>query len=318
MNHHSAPEPEPDHGHGCPAATPRLTAGDFDPAVLSLFDRYVHGLIDRRGFLDGAARCTGVAGVAGAAALLTALSPDFASAQQVSPSDPRIIDEMVDLVSPKGNGKIRALLVRPAQITAKLPLVLVVHENRGLNPHIQDIARRLAVDGFIALAPDALGPSGGYPGDEDKARAMFALLDAAKAREDFVAAAEHLVQWPQGNGRLGVVGFCYGGSIANLLATRLPGLRAAVPFYGSAPPPDTVVAIKAELLLHFAGNDERINADWPAYEAALKAAGVRYEAHTYAGTQHGFNNDTTPRYDNAAAALAWQRTLALFNRTLRG
>ena len=192
MSHPSAPEP--DLGQGRPAATPRLSAGDFDPAVLSLFDRYVHGLIDRRGFLDGAARCTGVAGVAGAAALLTALSPDFASAQQVSPSDPRIVDEMVDLVSPQGHGKIRALLVRPAQITTKLPLVLVVHENRGLNPHIQDIARRLAVDGFIALAPDALGPSGGYPGDEDKARAMFALLDAAKAREDFVAAAEHLVQ----------------------------------------------------------------------------------------------------------------------------
>jgi carboxymethylenebutenolidase len=310
------PEQAPDKAPPAAGSTTarRLTADDFDPAVLRLFDRYVHGLIDRRGFLDGAARH---AGVAGAAALLAALSPDFAQAQQVSPSDPRIVDEMVDLVSPKGNGKIRALLVRPAKITGQLPLVLVVHENRGLNPHIQDIARRLAVDGFITLAPDALGQRGGYPGDEDKARAMFALLDPAKAREDFVAAAEHLVEWPQGNGRLGVVGFCYGGSIANLLATRLPGLRAAVPFYGSAPPLDTVAGIQAEMLLHFAGNDERINADWPAYEAALKAAGVRYEAHTYTGTQHGFNNDTTPRYDASAAALAWQRTLALFNRTLR-
>ena len=297
------------------ANTRRPTAHDFEPAVLQLLDRYVHGLIDRRGFLDGAAR---YAGVAGAAALLTALSPDFANAQQVAPADPRLRSEMVDLVSPKGHGKIRALLVRPAQVAAKLPLVLVVHENRGLNPHIEDVARRLALEGHIVLAPDALGPRGGYPGDEDKARAMFALLDPAKAREDFIAAAEHLVDWPEGNGRLGVVGFCYGGSIANLLATRLPGLRAAVPFYGAAPPLDTVAGIQGEVQLHFAGNDERINADWPAYEAALKAAGVRHEAHVYPDTQHGFHNDTTPRYDAAAAALAWQRTLALFKRTLKG
>jgi carboxymethylenebutenolidase len=294
----------------------RLTADDFHPEVLRLFDHYVHGLLDRRGFIDSAARYA--AGVVGAAALLEALNPNFAMAQQVKHDDPRIRTQMVDLVSPKGNGKIRALLARPATITAKLPLVLVVHENRGLNPHIEDIARRLAVDGFIALAPDALGPLGGYPGDEDKARALFATLDPAKAREDFVAAADHLAAWPEGNGRLGAVGFCYGGSIVNDLATRLPSLRAAVPFYGFAPPSETVAGIKAELLLHFAGIDERTNASWPPYEAALKAAGVRYEAHTYGGTQHGFNNDTTPRYDAAAAQLAWQRTLALFNRTLRG
>jgi carboxymethylenebutenolidase len=224
---------------------------------------------------------------------------------------------MVDLLSPKGSGKIRALLVRPSNPSGKLPLVLVAHENRGLNPHIQDIARRLALDGFIALAPDALGPLGGYPGDEDKARAMFGTLDPAKAREDFVAAAQHLWAWPDGNGRIGALGFCWGGSIANLLATRLPLLRAAVPFYGSAPPLDTVAGIKAELLLHFADNDDRINDSWPPYEAALIAAGVRYQMHKYADTQHGFNNDTTPRYDAGAAALAWQRTIALFNRTLR-
>lgn len=292
----------------------RRTAQDVDPAVRQRFGRCVHGLIDRRGFLEGASRC---AGMAGAAALLTALSPDVARAQQVARSDPRLRSEKVDLLSPKGHGKIRALLVRPAQLTAKLPLVLVVHENRGLNPHIEDVARRLALGGYIVLAPDALGPSGGYPGDEDRARAMFALVDPAKAREDFIAAAQHLAEWPEGNGRLGVVGFGYGGSIANLLATRLPSLRAAVPFYGAAPPLDTAAGIKAELLLHFAGRDDRLNADWPAYEAALKAAGVRHEAHVYADTQHGFHNDTTPRYDAKAAALAWQRTLALFNRTLK-
>lgn len=292
----------------------RLTARDFNPEVLRLFDRYVHGLLDRRGFINAAARYT--AGVAGAAALLEALNPNFALAQQVAPDDMRLRSERLEWLSPKGSGKVRALLVRPAGATGKLPLVLVVHENRGLNPHIEDIARRLALAGFIALAPDALGPLGGYPGDEDKARALFATLDPAKAREDFVAAAEHLAALPDGNGRLGVVGFCYGGSIANLLATRLPTLRAAVPFYGAAPPLDQVAGIRAEVQLHFAGNDERINAAWPPYGAALKAAGVRCEAHVYPATEHGFNNNTTPRYDSAAAALAWQRTLALFKRTL--
>jgi len=294
----------------------RLTARDFNPEVLRLFDRYVHGLLDRRGFIDAAARYT--AGVAGAAALLEALNPNFALAQQVAPDDVRVRSDRVEFVSPQGNGKLRALLVRPNSATGKLPLVLVVHENRGLNPHIEDIARRLAVAGFIAMAPDALGPLGGYPGDEDKARALFATLDPAKAREDFVSAAEHLTALPEGNGRLGVVGFCYGGSIANLLATRLPALRAAVPFYGAAPPLDQVAGIRAEVQLHFASNDERINAGWPPYEAALKAAGVRYEGFVYPGTEHGFNNNTTPRYDSAAAALAWQRTLALFRRTLAG
>ena len=196
--------------------------------------------------------------------------------------------------------------------------MLVVHENRGLNPHIEDIARRLAVDNFIAFAPDALFPLGGYPGDEDKARALFPQLDQAKTREDFIAAAALLRGVTGGNGRLGVVGFCYGGGMANLLATRLPDLRAAVPFYGVAPPLDDVARIKATLMPVFAQNDDRVNATWPPYEAALKAAKVNYEAFTYPGTQHGFNNDTTPRYDEAAAKQAWARTIALFNKTLRG
>jgi carboxymethylenebutenolidase len=192
----------------------------------------------------------------------------------------------------------------------------VAHENRGLNPHIEDVARRLAVDGFLAFAPDALFPLGGYPGDEDKARELFAQLDQKKTREDFLAAAALVKARPESNGKLGAVGFCYGGGIANVLATRLPDLAAAVPFYGNAPELDQVAAIRAQLLLHFAENDDRINASWPPYEAALKAAGVKYQAFTYPGTQHGFNNDTTPRYDAAAAKLAWQRTIAFFERTL--
>jgi len=294
---------------------PLKTAADFDPEVLSLFDKYVHGFIDRRDFLAGAARYA-AAGMT-ALGLLEALSPRFAAAQQVPPTDARIKAEYVEIDSPQGYGKARGYLVRPAQAAGKLPTVLVVHENRGLNPHIEDIARRLALANFIALAPDALFPLGGYPGDEDKAREEFQKLDQAKTREDFVAAAGFLKALPDANGRLGAVGFCYGGGMSNYLATRLPELAAAVPFYGGAAPLDKVPAIKAELLLHFAEQDERIAAAWPAYEAALKAAGVRYEAHTYPGTQHGFNNDTTPRYDQAAAKLAWDRTLAFFERKLR-
>jgi carboxymethylenebutenolidase len=302
------PPPKPPTGR-------KLTASDFHPEVLRLFDRYVHGLTDRRGFLDAAAKFA-VAGMT-AASLLEALSPRFAEAQQVPPNDPRIHSEFAELDSPAGTGKVRGLLVRPKKPAGKLPAVLVIHENRGLNPHIEDIARRLALDHFLAFAPDALFPLGGYPGDEDKARELFQKLDQTKTREDFVAAAKYSKGLPASNGKLGVVGFCYGGGIANFLATRLPSLSAAVPFYGMAPATEEVGKIKAELLIHFAEHDERINAAWPAYEAALKAAGVKYEAFTYPGTQHGFNNDTTPRYDQAAAKLAWQRTLALFNRTLR-
>jgi carboxymethylenebutenolidase len=298
-----------------PVDHPRRKASDFHPEVLRLFDKYVHGQIDRRGFLDGAARFA-VGGVT-AAGLLEALSPNFAWARQVPGNDSRIRTESVEFASPQGYGKGRGYLARPASATGKLPAVLVVHENRGLNPYIEDVARRLAVEGYLAFAPDALYPLGGYPGDEDKARAAFAQLDQSKTREDFVAAAGFLKGHAEASGKLGVVGFCYGGGIANLLATRVADLAAAVPFYGSGPSTDAVPAIRAELLLHFAENDERINAAWPAYEAALKAAGKRYQAFKYAGTQHGFHNDTTPRYDEAAAKLAWQRTMALFGRTLR-
>jgi len=294
---------------------PMLRASDFDPEVLLIFDQYVHGDIDRRTFLDRIGRLA--LGTVTAAGLLGALSPRFAEAQQVSPTDPRLQAGYVEYDSPKGHGKARGYLVRPAKASGPLPLVLVVHENRGLNPHIEDVARRVALENFIALAPDALFPLGGYPGDEDQARALFQKLEQPKAFEDFVAATHHLRAQPGAGVRLGVVGFCYGGAIANRLAATLPDLAAAVPFYGSAPPLETVGAIKAELLLHFAANDERVNASWPPFEAALKAAGVKYTAHTYPDTQHGFHNDTTPRYDPDAARLAWQRTVELFNRVLR-
>lgn len=298
---------------------PFTKAGDFPPEVLKLFDQYVHNVIDRRGFLEGAARFA-VGGMT-AAGFLEALAPRFAEAQQVAPKDPRLQAEKIEFPSPHGYGKASGYLVHPgpgAKNAGAPPTILVVHENRGLNPHIEDIARRLALEGFVAFAPDALFPLGGYPGDEDQARALFAKLDQAKTREDFVAAAGFARTRPGSNGKLGVVGFCYGGGIANFLATRLPELAAAVPFYGSAPPLDQVKAIKASLQLHFASNDDRINATWPPYEAALEAAHVKYEAFTYPHTEHGFNNDTTPRYDPPAAKLAWQRTLAFFNRTLRG
>lgn len=296
--------------------TPRLTASDFDPEVLRLFDQYVHGGIDRRGFIDRAAKYA-VGGVT-ATALLEALSPKFAQAQQVPAADPRIKTETVEFASPNGYGKGRGYLARPANASGPLPTVLVVHENRGLNPHTEDTARRLALDNFIAFAPDALFPLGGYPGDEDKARGLFMQLDQAKTQEDFVAAAGYLKGVAGSNGKLGAVGFCYGGWIVNVLATRLPDLGAGVPFYGVAPALDKVGAIKAPLLIVFADTDERVNATWPPYEAALKAANVKFEAVKYPGTQHGFNNDTTPRYDAAAAKTAWERTVALLNRTLRG
>jgi carboxymethylenebutenolidase len=296
------------------APTPRLTAADFDQELLILFDAYVHGDIDRRGFLDKAAKFA-VGGLT-AAGLLAALSPDFAIAQVVPQGDPRIATERIDVDSPSGSGKVKAYLAKPAKASGKLPTVLVVHENRGLNPHIEDIARRLAVDGYLALAPDALTPLGGYPGDEDKARALFAQLDQSKTRQDFLAAAAVLKARADGTGKLGVVGFCYGGGMAHFLATQLPDLAAAVPFYGNHPPVEDAAKVKAPLLIHFAAVDERINAAWPAYEAALKAAGVRHTAHQYPGTQHGFNNDTTPRFDAAAAKLAWERTIAFFKANL--
>lgn len=294
----------------------RKTARDFHPEALQLFDQYVHGQLSRRGFLQQAGRFT-AAGVS-AEALLLALSPNFAEAQQVPPDDKRLWTAYVEYPSPDGYGKLRGYLVKPANAKGKLPTVLVAHENRGLNPHIEDVTRRLALAGFIAFAPDALFPLGGYPGDEDKARELFTKLEQPKTRADFIAAARQLKALPDGNGKVGVVGFCYGGGVANYLATQLPDLAAAVPFYGAQPPADTVAAIKAPLLLQYAEQDERINAGWPAYEAALKAAGVRYQAYIYPGVQHGFNNDTTPRYDAAAAKLAWERTIGFFEENLRG
>jgi carboxymethylenebutenolidase len=291
-----------------------LSPDKFPPEVFRLFDKYVHGAISRRDFIDRASALA-VAGMSGAA-LLEALNPKFAEAQQVAPSDKRIKAEYVEIPAP-GYGKLRGYLVQPAKAKdKKLPTVLVVHENRGLNPHIEDVTRRIALENFVAFAPDALFPLGGYPGDEDKARELFQKLDQTKTREDFIAATRYLQQLPQGNGKVGVVGFCYGGGMANFLATRVPDLAAAVPFYGSPPAPAEVGNIKAPLLLQFAETDERINAAWPASEAALKAAGIKYEAYIYPGTQHGFNNDTTPRYNKEAAALAWQRTIEFFNSHL--
>lgn len=292
----------------------RLTSQDFSPQILALFDKFVHGDVSRRTFLDQAQRHLGSA--AAAAATLSALSPRFAVAQQVRPDDKRIETRWQEFDSPSGNGKVRGLLGKPVNAKGKLPVVLVVHENRGLNPHIEDITRRLAVDGFLAFAPDALFTLGGYPGDEDKARELFPKLDAAKTRADFVASAKALQLLPEGNGRVGVVGFCFGGGVANYLATQIPDLAAAVPFYGGQPPIEEVAKIKAPLLIHYAGVDERINAGWPKYEQALKVAGVSYEAFVYEGTQHGFNNDTTQRFDAKAAALAWQRTLSFFKAKL--
>jgi carboxymethylenebutenolidase len=293
----------------------RKKASDFDQELLNLFDKYVHGLIDRRGFLDGAGRFA-VGGMT-AAMLLDALQPRFAEAQQVPQDDKRLKTEYLEYSSPQGTGKMRGYFARPANASGKLPGVLVVHENRGLNPHIEDIARRLALENFVTFAPDALTPIGGYPGSEDKARELFQKLDQATTREDFVTAVSFLKSRPECTGKVGAVGFCYGGSIANMLATRVPDLGGAVPFYGGQPKAEDVPKIKAPLLIHYAENDERVNAGWPAYEAALKANGVKYETFIYPGTQHGFNNDTTPRYDEAAAKLAWSRTVEFFKKNLR-
>ena len=293
----------------------RKKASEFDPELLRLFDRYVHGGISRREFLDGAARVA-VGGLT-AAAILESLGPNYAWAEQVPKDDKRIRTEYLNYPSPQGHGSVRAYTVRPADARGKLPGVVVVHENRGLNPYIEDVARRLGVAGFLSLAPDALTPAGGYPGNDDKGRELQATLDPKKMIEDFVAAAVYLKSHPECTGKVGVVGFCYGGGVANTLAVRLPDLAAAVPFYGMAPAAADVAKIRAPLLIHYAATDERINAAWPAYEAALKANNIPYTAYTYAETNHGFHNDTTPRYDKAAATLAWDRTIEFLTRTLK-
>jgi carboxymethylenebutenolidase len=295
---------------------PRRTARDFHPEVMRLFDQYVHGAIDRRGFLEGASRYA-TAGVT-AAMLLEALNPKFAQAQQIKPDDARLVARFVEIESPAGYGKVRGYLVKRKDASGKLPGVLVVHENRGLNPHIEDVARRVALENFVAFAPDALFPLGGYPGDEDKARQLFPKLEQPKTREDFAAAAEWLRTQADVGPRVGVVGFCYGGAMSNLLAVRLPWLAAAVPFYGGSQPTVDAAKIKAAVMIHNAEKDDWVDAGAAAYEQALKAAGVRSEAFVYPGTLHGFHNDTTPRYDEAAARLAWQRTVGFFNARLRG
>jgi carboxymethylenebutenolidase len=293
----------------------RKTAHDFDQELLALFDAYVHGDIDRRMFLDRAAKFA--VGTVTAAMLLDELSPDFAHALVLAPDDARVAAERVEISSPGGNGKLRGYLARPAEAKGKLPGVLVIHENRGLNPHIEDVARRFALAGYAALAPDALTSLGGYPGDEDSARSLFQKLDADKSRADFVAAFEWLKANETTTGKVGAVGFCWGGGMVNWLATRRTDLGAGVAFYGSAPDLAEVAKIRVPLLIQSAEVDPRINEGWPAFEAALKGAGVTFERHLYPGTQHGFHNDTTPRYDAAAAKLAWERTLAFFASHLR-
>lgn len=294
----------------------QMTTKDLNPELWKIFDEYVHGFIDRRGFLDRASKYA-VGGLT-AAGILELMNPKFAEAQIVPTDDKRIKTEWAEIDSPKGYGKIKAYVAKPANATGKLPTVLVIHENRGLNPHIEDIARRLAVDNFLAVAPDALTPLGGYPKEgEDKARELFPKLDQAKTREDMIAAANYARTRSDSNGKLGAVGFCYGGGVVNFLATRMPELAAGVPFYGGGPPVEDVKNIKAAMLVHHGALDERLVAGWPAYEAALKAANVKYEGYIYPGAQHGFNNNTTDRFHPEAAKQAWDRTVAHFNKYLR-
>jgi carboxymethylenebutenolidase len=292
----------------------RLKASDFPQEVLDLFDGYQHGFINRREFLDRAAKYA-ASGVT-AAAMLESLRPHYAWAEKIPKADPRIRAEYVSYESPEGYGLVRGYLARPAK-DGKAACIVVYHENRGLNPYIEDVARRLAVEGYVAFAPDALTSVGGYPGDEEKAVKLFSSLDAKKRSADMMAAGPYLKSRPECTGKLGAVGFCFGGSMTNMLATKMPDLAAAVPFYGGQPSAEDTAKIKAPLLIHYAGLDERINGGWPAWETALKANGVKYEMQMYPNVNHGFHNDTTPRYDEAAAKLAWSRTLAFFGQHLR-
>jgi len=294
----------------------RKKATDFPQELLNLFDHYVHGEISRRQFLDSAAKYA-VGGLT-ATAIWDSLRPNYALAEQVPQDDKRLKTEYATVPSPPGNGSIRGYFVRPANAKGKLPGVLVIHENRGLNPYIEDVARRLGAANFLAFAPDGLTSVGGYPGDDEKGAELFAKVDENKMFEDFVSSVAWLKSRPECTGKVGVVGFCFGGTMANKLAVRLPDLAAAVPFYGRQPPAGDAAKIKAPLLLHYASLDTRITEGWPAYEEALKANHVTYTAYVYEGVNHGFHNDTTPRYDEAAAKLAWQRTLDFFDKYLRG
>jgi carboxymethylenebutenolidase len=293
----------------------RKKASDFPQELLDLFHLYVHGDMDRATFLDRAKKFA-VGGVT-AAGLFAMLKPNYAWATQVAPDDKRIRAEYATVASPQGNGSIKGYFVRPAATNARLPAVLVIHENRGLNPYIEDVARRLATANFMAFAPDGLTSVGGYPGDEEKATQLFAKMDRAKMTEDFVAGAGWLKARPENSGRMGVVGFCFGGGIANTLAVRIPDIAAAVPFYGAKPATADVPKIKGAVLAHYAELDTNLTATWPAYDAELTAANIPHAGYVYPKANHGFHNDTTPRYDEAAAKLAWQRTLDWFNKYLR-
>ncbi len=292
----------------------RMKASDFHPKLLELFDGYVHGMMTKRDFLGRAAQYT-AAGVTGAA-VLEALQPNYAWAEQVAPDDPAITTERITYESPDGNGTITALMAKPAGATGKLPAVLVVHENRGLNPYIEDVVRRTAKAGYLALGPDGLSALGGYPGTDEEGREMQSKIDPGKLMEDFFAGYEFLASHEGSTGKVGCVGFCYGGGVCNALAVAYPKLNASVPFYGQQPAADEVAKIEAPLMLHYAELDSRITSGWPAYEAALKENGKDYEAFIYAGVNHGFHNDTTPRYDEDAATLAWERTLKHFETHL--
>lgn len=288
----------------------RKTAKDFDPHILALYDGYVHGEMSKRDFLRGAAKYV-AAGVT-ATAVLESLQPNYALAEQVAPDDPSIETMRATYQSPDGHGEISGLMAKPAGASGKLPAVLVVHENRGLNPYIEDVVRRTAKAGYLAFGPDGLSPLGGYPGNDDDGRAMQKELDRTKLMQDFFAAFEYLMSHDGSTGKVGAVGFCYGGGVCNALAVAYPEMSASVPFYGRQAAAADVPFIQAPLLIHYGELDERINAGWPEYEAALKANDKSYETHFYAGAPHGFHNDTTPRYDPDAAALAWERTLAHF------
>lgn len=292
----------------------KLRKEDVQQAVFDLYDDYAHNRIDRSTFMQRLSQYA-VGGVT-VAALMGFLMPDYRGRLQIPKDDPRIKSHFVEYESPKGGGKIKALLSMPAKFKGKLGGVVVIHENRGLNPHIEDVGRRAALAGFISLAPDALTPLGGYPGTDDAGRELQAKRDRNEMLEDFMAAFETLKSHKECNGKVGAVGFCFGGWIANMMAVRVPDLAASVPFYGGQPPAEDVPKIKAPLLLHFASLDTRVNEGWPAYEAALKANNKEYQAYLYEGVNHGFHNDTTPRYDKPAAELAWSRTVEFFKKKL--
>ncbi|MCZ7832884.1 MULTISPECIES: YghX family hydrolase [Atlantibacter] len=292
----------------------RLTAKDFPQQLLDYYDYYAHGKITKREFLELATKYA-VGGLT-ALALFDLLKPNYALAEQVLFTDPDILPEYITYPSPNGHGEVRGYLVKPANAAGKVPAVVVVHENRGLNPYIEDVARRVAKAGYIALAPDGLSSVGGYPGNDDEGRKLQQEVDPTKLMNDFFAAIEFLMHHKEATGKVGMTGFCYGGGVSNAAAVAYPELAAAVPFYGRQPPAQDAEKVKAPLLLHFAELDTRINEGWPAWEAALKKAGKTYEAHIYPGVNHGFHNDSTPRYDKAAAELAWQRTLAWFEKYL--